>query len=96
MVGVFHQNQFHITVFLSFRGFGVIGGHHGRDGRVGFALNDFLPDAERQQRFIDLLLQECQANGSALLFVSHDMRLADHFDRLLHLPELNRAVGDAS
>ncbi|MFO1384594.1 MAG: ABC transporter ATP-binding protein [Chitinivorax sp.] len=52
-------------------------------------------DAERQQRFIDLLLQECQANGSALLFVSHDMRLADHFDRLLHLPELNRATGDA-
>lgn len=52
-------------------------------------------DAERQQRFIDLLLQECQANGSALLFVSHDMRLADHFDRLLHLPELNRALGEA-
>ena len=52
-------------------------------------------DAERQQRFIDLLLQECQANGSALLFVSHDMRLADHFDRLLHLPALNRATGDA-
>lgn len=52
-------------------------------------------DAERQQRFIDLLLQECQANGSALLFVSHDMRLADHFDRLLHLPELNRTLGEA-
>lgn len=50
-------------------------------------------DAERQQRFIDLLLQECLANASALLFVSHDMRLADHFDRLLHLPELNRAAG---
>lgn len=50
-------------------------------------------DAERQQRFIDLLLQECQANGSALLFVSHDMRLADHFDRRLALPALNRAGG---
>jgi putative ABC transport system ATP-binding protein len=38
-------------------------------------------DAERQQVFIDLLLQESAAVGAALVFVSHDQRLAGHVDR---------------
>ena len=40
-------------------------------------------DAELQQAFIDLLLQETAASGSALVFVSHDRRLAAHFDRCI-------------
>jgi putative ABC transport system ATP-binding protein len=48
-------------------------------------------DAPRQQRFIDLLLAETQAAGAALLFVSHDDRLAARFDRRVALAEINRA-----
>jgi len=53
-------------------------------------------DAPRQQAFIDLLLGEADAAGAALLFVSHDARLAAHFDRTVALTEINRAIeGDA-
>lgn len=48
-------------------------------------------DAERQQVFIDLLLTESAAAGAALLFVSHDVRLAAHFDRSVALADINRA-----
>jgi putative ABC transport system ATP-binding protein len=48
-------------------------------------------DAPRQQAFIDLLLTEASAVGAALLFVSHDQRLAAHFDRQVALADLNRA-----
>jgi putative ABC transport system ATP-binding protein len=52
-------------------------------------------DAERQDRFLDLLLRECQAAQASLLFVSHDWRLAAHFTRELALHELNRAAAGA-
>ncbi|MDP2135499.1 MAG: ABC transporter ATP-binding protein, partial [Sulfuritalea sp.] len=48
-------------------------------------------DAERQQIFIDLLLQESAAVGATLVFVSHDRRLAGHFDRIVALHEINKA-----
>jgi len=48
-------------------------------------------DATRQQAFIDLLLSEAATVGACLLFVSHDQRLAVHFDRVLSLAEINRA-----
>ncbi|HTP63491.1 MAG TPA: ATP-binding cassette domain-containing protein [Burkholderiales bacterium] len=48
-------------------------------------------DAERQQAFLALLLRECSDAGAALLFVSHDRRLAGAFDRELAMPSLNRA-----
>ncbi|AKS40410.1 ABC transporter ATP-binding protein [Wenzhouxiangella marina] len=48
-------------------------------------------DADRRSRFIDLLFEQASAAGSALLFVSHDLALAERFDRQLSLPELNRA-----
>ncbi|HNO72618.1 MAG TPA: ABC transporter ATP-binding protein [Accumulibacter sp.] len=52
-------------------------------------------DALRQQAFIDLLLTEAATVGACLLFVSHDQRLAVHFDRVLSLADINRAsVGD--
>lgn len=48
-------------------------------------------DAERQAAFLELLIRECSEAGSALLFVSHDRRLASRFDRVLALPDINRA-----
>ncbi len=42
-------------------------------------------DAARQAAFIDLLLDEARANGSAVVFVSHDLGLAAHFDDCLEL-----------
>lgn len=46
-------------------------------------------DADSRDSFIALLKDECEASGAALLFVSHDGGLADHFDRALDLSELN-------
>jgi len=51
-------------------------------------------DAERQQAFIDLLLQESAAVGATLVFVSHDQRLAAHFDRAIALDDINRAASE--
>ncbi len=42
-------------------------------------------DAERQAAFVELLLSEAQRAGSAVVFVSHDLRLATHFDHSLAL-----------
>lgn len=49
-------------------------------------------DADSQQAFLDLLFSECDQHGSALLFVSHDLRLAGRFDRQLALVDLNRVA----
>ena len=51
-------------------------------------------DADRQDAFLDLLTHECAASGAALVFVSHDRRLAARFPRTLALPDINR-VGAA-
>ncbi len=53
-------------------------------------------DAPLQRIFVDLLLKEAAAAGAALLFVSHDARLAGHFDRQVALAEINRAVAENS
>lgn len=50
-------------------------------------------DADRQRGFLELLMGECAAAGAALLFVSHDARLAAHFDRVVALDEINRGAG---
>lgn len=50
-------------------------------------------DADARDRFIELLNEEAARTGSALLFVSHDASLADHFDRSIDLSEINRAKG---
>jgi putative ABC transport system ATP-binding protein len=49
-------------------------------------------DAPLRDAFMALLLAECRASGSTLVFVSHDERLAGRFDERLSLPELNRAA----
>ncbi|AVZ78117.1 methionine ABC transporter ATP-binding protein [Zoogloeaceae bacteirum Par-f-2] len=50
-------------------------------------------DADRQRGFLELLMGECAAAGAALLFVSHDARLAAHFDRVVALDEINGGAG---
>ena len=51
------------------------------------ALDEALRDG-----FMDLLLGACAAAGSALVFVSHDGRLASHFTRHVDLALLNHAA----
>lgn len=53
-------------------------------------------DAPRQQAFIDLLLAEARAVDAALLFVSHDARLAAHFDHTVALTDINQPVQELS
>lgn len=53
-------------------------------------------DADRQMAFIDLLLRETASVRSTLVFVSHDHRLAKHFDRLVNMTEINHAPLQAS
>ncbi|HEX6362363.1 MAG TPA: ATP-binding cassette domain-containing protein, partial [Albitalea sp.] len=43
-------------------------------------------------RFVKLLLDACAKAGSTVVFVSHDARLADRFDRSIDLPALNGAT----
>jgi putative ABC transport system ATP-binding protein len=49
-------------------------------------------DEALRNSFMDLLLQACRDAGSALLFVSHDARLADRFDVQVDLATINRAA----
>ncbi|RCS58128.1 ABC transporter ATP-binding protein [Parvibium lacunae] len=47
-------------------------------------------DDARQQAFINLLLAEASSVNATLLFVSHDARLATHFDRTVALADINQ------
>jgi putative ABC transport system ATP-binding protein len=46
-------------------------------------------DADARADFLSLLMSECQAAGSAIVFVSHDRSLAAQFDRQVALLDLN-------
>lgn len=49
-------------------------------------------DVDARDRFIQLLSDEAQRTGAALLFVSHDGALAPLFDRAMDLVTLNRVL----
>lgn len=49
-------------------------------------------DSDNRDRFIELLNTQRRRFDCSLLFVSHDLSLAKHFDRSLNLTELNKAV----
>jgi putative ABC transport system ATP-binding protein len=49
-------------------------------------------DAAMRDGFMRLLRRECARAGSALVFVSHDERLAGSFDQVVSLPTVNRAA----
>ncbi len=51
-------------------------------------------DYDNRSAFIELLMEEANRVGSTLVFVSHDPTLESLFERVIHLPEINRAGGN--
>ena len=51
-------------------------------------------DADNRDRFLNLLLQEVEAQGCTLVFVSHDPQLAGRFTRSIELTEGSRESED--
>jgi len=49
-------------------------------------------DPAHQQAVIDLLREVCRTENVAMLLVTHSSEVANQFDRVLHLEELNRVV----
>jgi putative ABC transport system ATP-binding protein len=45
-------------------------------------------DAATQKKFLELLFEQSKNNKSTLLFVSHDIRLADQFDKVIHMADI--------
>jgi putative ABC transport system ATP-binding protein len=45
-------------------------------------------DEDRQSEFLDLLFSQQQQNGSTLLMVTHDRRVAEQFDRVLNIMDV--------
>ncbi len=50
-------------------------------------------DYDNRSAFIELLMEEANRVGSTLVFVSHDPTLESLFERVIHLPAINRAGG---
>ena len=51
-------------------------------------------DPANQQQVVDLIRETCQQENIAMLMVTHSRVVADQFDRVVPLDELNRVVGD--
>ena len=49
-------------------------------------------DDKAQEAFLGLLFKEVEESGGSLIFVSHDRALISRFDRIIMLPEINRAL----
>lgn len=49
-------------------------------------------DAATQATFLNLLFAQARASGSSLLMVSHDARLAVHFDRVIEMADITRSA----
>lgn len=48
-------------------------------------------DTSTRDRFLELLFTQAEAQGSTILFVSHDPYIATHFPRVVELAEVNQA-----
>ena len=46
-------------------------------------------DEKNRSSFMDLLIDECEKEGSTLLVVSHDSHISEHFDRIVEFHHLN-------
>ena len=53
-------------------------------------------DTDARAEFLQLLMDECAAFGTTLIFVSHDASLATLFDRVLSMGDINRALARAA
>jgi len=51
-------------------------------------------DSDARDAFLDLLIAECDASDAAVLFVSHDVALAAHFDRSVALADFLQEPGE--
>lgn len=47
-------------------------------------------DVDRQERFLQLLLEVCDEARATLIFVSHDRSLMTHFDERISISEINQ------
>ncbi len=45
-------------------------------------------DADSQADFLNLLFDQVKSHGTTLLMVSHDQRLAEQFDRVVHMQDI--------
>ncbi len=52
-------------------------------------------DPQNQQKIVDLIRESCAAEDIALLMVTHSMEVANQFDRVDHLAEINQVVARA-
>lgn len=48
-------------------------------------------DGDARDAFMKILMDISKTQGNTLIFVSHDMALAQHFQQIVHLAEVNRA-----
>lgn len=53
-------------------------------------------DAATQTTFLDLLFAQSRAHGTSILMVSHDARLSDQFDRVVHMADITTSERDAA
>ena len=63
-------------------------------GRPGLVVADeptSAIDDDARDAYLDLLLEEVAAAEATLVFVSHDRRIGERFDRVVELSEINRA-----
>ena len=47
-------------------------------------------DADTREQFLSLLSEQCAKHQMTLVFVSHDISLSPHFDRVIDLSEINQ------
>ena len=50
-------------------------------------------DADRRERFLDLLFEVCEEANAALIFVSHDRSLMARFDQQIAIAEISNTAG---
>jgi putative ABC transport system ATP-binding protein len=53
-------------------------------------------DSDNRDRFLELLFQETEEQGSTLIFVSHDQHIARQFNKVIDLNEINQARSSLS
>ena len=51
-------------------------------------------DQQNRDNFLSVLMELLEANGTTLLFVSHDLSLSHHFTRMDALSDINRSRGE--
>lgn len=47
-------------------------------------------DSDTRDQFLSLLSEQCQHHQTTLIFVSHDLSLSSHFDRVIDLADMNK------